>query len=137
MCVDLPPSPLTNLDEARAALANPFPGAWQLCAGYSFYLCPQSAPFVSFNASATQASCGQLYEGGFVASTVTPISLSQNEYGNVVLRWQVPDGSVTLIVQAFGSFRGGDSYGPHALSLSQWGDPPPPPAMMVPAPPLP
>ena len=132
MCSDLPPWKLTSVDDAWAALTAPFPNAWQLCAGYTSYFCPKNAPFISFDASGTQASCGNLYEGGFVATTTLAITITKDETGTFLLRWPIPDGAATMILQAFG-----DVSGPRTISLSQHGDPPPPPSLMVPASPLP
>jgi hypothetical protein len=132
MCADLPLWTLTSVDDAHAALAAPFPNAWQLCAGYTSFFCPKSAPFISFDASGTQASCGNLYEGGFVATSTVSITITEDETGTFFLRWPIPDGFETKILVAYGS-----ASGPHTISLSEHGDPPPPPARMTPAPPLP
>jgi hypothetical protein len=133
MCSDLPQKTLASVDEAIAALTAPFPNAWQLCAGSMFYRgCPQSAPYVSFDAGGTHMSCGNLYEGGFVAVDTIPLYITQDTWGNILLTWPLPDGARTMFLQFHT-----DASGARLLWLSEHGDPPPPPTMMVPAPPLP
>lgn len=131
-CTDLPSRTLASVGDAIAALTAPFPNAWQLCAGYTFEMCPKDAPYVSFDATGTHASCGSVYEGGFRATTTFPIQLTQDETGVIRLRWAIPDGTASVFVQSFG-----DDTGARALSFSMHGDPPPPPARLVPTPPLP